>query len=261
MKLTDGVSFSEFKSTLLTDVVITADNPTCSEAQETYFKIRDVQNIFVADTYPPSAQNKLLQTTQIIIQNSTYNTTSYTSAPTNSCKGVIHGVPALTTSNQVIAHIESKVPVITACMMGKTETALIMFQETYVPFTIYYRRLEFRCHPHKPESQQCQTCLQLGRRMEVCPKKGKLTVCDICYQKDTTSDTPHSCVPNCINCGDDHLSNDPNCPTKKQADAQAALAAYKRRVQQRPKAPHEQRTLPPPPKTRSGKISPPPPFK
>ncbi|KAG0431895.1 hypothetical protein HPB47_021349 [Ixodes persulcatus] len=70
-------------------------------------------------------------------QNSTYTMTSYLSAPTNSCKGVIHGVPALIPSDQIIAHIESEAPVITARMMGKTVMALITFQETYVPFTIY----------------------------------------------------------------------------------------------------------------------------
>ncbi|EEC11907.1 hypothetical protein IscW_ISCW020420 [Ixodes scapularis] len=100
--------------------------------------------------------------------------------------------------------------------------------------------------------------------MTSCPSastKGKLTVCDICYQENTTSDTPHNCVPYCINCRDDHCSKDPNCPAKKQADAQATLAAYKRRVQQRPKAPHEQRAPPPAPKFTSGKTSPAPRFK
>ncbi|KAG0428039.1 hypothetical protein HPB47_024951 [Ixodes persulcatus] len=93
--------------------------------------------------------------------------TSCPSTPPNYCKSVIHGVPALTTSDQLITHIESEVPFITTLMMGKTKTALITFQETYVPFTNYYRRLAFRCYAHQPKSQQCQTCLQLGHRTEV----------------------------------------------------------------------------------------------
>ncbi|CAN7945632.1 unnamed protein product, partial [Ixodes pacificus] len=121
-------------------------------------------------------------------------------------------------------------------MMGKTVTALIAFQDTYVPFTIHYRHLELRCYPHKPRSQQCQTCLKLGDRTEVCPKKGTLTVCNICKKqkqkniaktsankkqilkkKHITSDTFPNCVPYCIICRDDHPSKDPHCPAKKQA--------------------------------------------
>ncbi|XP_042142910.1 uncharacterized protein LOC121833572 [Ixodes scapularis] len=256
IKLTDGVSLSELQSTHLTDAVTAATHLTPSEAKETYFKIRDVQNVLIADTYRPSAQEKLLQTTKLTIANRDYAVTSYPSAPTNSCKGVIHGVASLTAPDELIANIESNVPVLTARMMGKTETVLITFEGTYVPYTIYYRRLQFRCHPHKPKSQQCQNCLQLGHRAEVCPKKGKLTVCDICYQENMTSDTLHNCVPYCVNCKEEHASKDPNCPAKKQADAQATLAAYKRRVQQRPKAttiPNTLRTPPPPPRPKGGK--------
>ncbi|KAG0412466.1 hypothetical protein HPB47_010386 [Ixodes persulcatus] len=258
IKLTDGVSLSALQSTHLTDAVTAAAHLTPSEAKETYFKIRDRQNVLIADTYRPSAQEKLVQTTKLTIANRDYAVTSYPSAPTNSCKGVIHGVASLIAPDELIANIESNVPVLTARTMGKTETALITFEGTYVPYTIYYRRLQFRCHPHKPKSQQCQNCLQLGHRAEVCPKKGKLTVCDICYQENMTSDTLHNCVPYCVNRKEERASKDPNCPAKKQAGAQATHAAYKRRVQQRPKAttiPKTLRTPPPPPKPKGGKAS------
>lgn len=71
MKLTDGVSLSELLSTLLIDAVITAARFTPSEVKETYFRIQNAQNILIADMYRPSALKKLLQTTQILIQNDT----------------------------------------------------------------------------------------------------------------------------------------------------------------------------------------------
>ncbi|KAG0411073.1 hypothetical protein HPB47_011816 [Ixodes persulcatus] len=258
IQLTDGVSLSELQSTHLTDSVTADAHLTPSEPKETYFKLRDVQNVLIADTYQPSGQEKLQQTTKLTIANRDYAVTSYPSAPTNSCKGVIHGVASLTAPYQLIANIKSNVPVLTARMMGKTETALITFEGTYVPCTIYYRRLRFRCRPHKSKSQQCQNCLQLGHRVEVCPKKGKITVCDICYQENMTSDTLHDCVPYCVSCKEEPASEDTNCPAKKQADAQVTLCAYKRRAQQRPKAatiPNTLRTPPPPPKPKGGKAS------
>ncbi|KAG0417490.1 hypothetical protein HPB47_005564 [Ixodes persulcatus] len=194
IKLTDGVSLSELQSTHLTNAVTAAAHLTRSEAKETYFKICDVPNVLISDTCPPSVQEKLLLTTKVTTANRDYAVTSYPLAFTNSCKGVIHGVASLTAPDELIANIESNVPVLTGCMMDKTKTALITFEGAYVPCTIYYRRLRFRCHPHEPKSQQCQNCLQLGHRATVCPKKGKLTVCDIYYQENMTSDTLYNCV-------------------------------------------------------------------
>ncbi|KAG0428287.1 hypothetical protein HPB47_024712 [Ixodes persulcatus] len=89
-----------------------------------------------------------------------------TPQPTNSCKGVIHDVASLTAPDELIANIESNVPVLTVRMMGKTETALITFESRY---------------------------------------KGKLTECDICYQENMTSDTLHNCIPYRINCKEEHF--------------------------------------------------------
>ncbi|KAG0410919.1 hypothetical protein HPB47_011983 [Ixodes persulcatus] len=47
-------------------------------------------------------------------------------------------------------------------------------------------------------------------------------------QENMTSDTLHNCVPYCVNWKEEDASKDPNCPAKKQADAQTTLAAYKR---------------------------------
>ncbi|EEC07224.1 hypothetical protein IscW_ISCW005534, partial [Ixodes scapularis] len=111
-----------------------------------------------------------------------------------------------------------EVPVITARTVGKNEMALITLQNTYLPFTIYYRRFEVRRCPSNPKSQQCQTCLQLGHRTGFCLKKGKLTMCDIYDKKKKNnkktriSDISHNCVPYCVICRNDHPSKDPHCP-------------------------------------------------
>ncbi|CAN7942976.1 unnamed protein product, partial [Ixodes pacificus] len=107
IKLTDVVSLSELQSTHLTDAVTAAAHLTPSEAKETYFKIRDVENVLIADTHRPSAEEKLLQTTKLSIANRDCAVTSYPSAPTNSCKAVIHGVACLTASDELIANVES----------------------------------------------------------------------------------------------------------------------------------------------------------
>ncbi|KAG0417916.1 hypothetical protein HPB47_005266 [Ixodes persulcatus] len=81
IKLTNGVSLLALQSTHLTDAITAAAHLTPSEAKETYFKIRVVQNVLIADTYRPSAQERLLQTTKLTIANRDYAVTSYPSAP------------------------------------------------------------------------------------------------------------------------------------------------------------------------------------
>ncbi|KAH9367920.1 hypothetical protein HPB48_008360 [Haemaphysalis longicornis] len=67
--------------------------------------------------------------------------TTYEAAPTDSCRGVIHGVPAGTSPQELLSHlISTGAPIIKARMMGSTETALITFGGSFVPrYVLYYQ--------------------------------------------------------------------------------------------------------------------------
>ncbi|XP_042142193.1 acid-sensing ion channel 4-A-like [Ixodes scapularis] len=86
-------------------------------------------------TFISVLMRQLHKPTHTQIQNIRFIMTSNTSASTNSCKVILYGADTLNTSDQLIDHVQSKVPVITSQTIGKTETSLITLQD--VPFTIY----------------------------------------------------------------------------------------------------------------------------
>ncbi|KAH6935793.1 hypothetical protein HPB50_010060 [Hyalomma asiaticum] len=49
-----------------------------------------------------------------------------------------------------------------ACMMGTTESVLITFSGTIIPRFVYFKRVSFRCRPHKPKPPTLPTALPWG---------------------------------------------------------------------------------------------------
>ncbi|KAG0417782.1 hypothetical protein HPB47_005361 [Ixodes persulcatus] len=125
--------------------------------------------------------------------------------------------------------------IITARMMGRTETALITYEGSYVPRTVLYCQAEYRCYPHRPKAQQCTLCQRLGHRADVCPQAPTTRICPTCSADITNipPTQPHECSPSCLNCGEEHPSTCPTCPARVKADAKAVQAAYKQRLQAR----------------------------
>ncbi|KAG0413886.1 hypothetical protein HPB47_008948 [Ixodes persulcatus] len=102
--------------------IIQAAHLTPTEIKETIMRTRNNQNISAIPTFRPSAHDKVIQFTQIAIQGNAHFVACYPSAPTNSCKGGTHGIPALTSSPQLLEKLVSPGPeILTARVMGKTK--------------------------------------------------------------------------------------------------------------------------------------------
>ncbi|KAH7933017.1 hypothetical protein HPB49_006760 [Dermacentor silvarum] len=158
----------------------------------------------------------------------------YLAAPTNSCRDVIHNVAPDTTPEELLHELHCyKADILLARRMGNTNSALITFAGTHIPFFVYYQRLEFRCRPHKPRAHHCTICLQYGHRTCACPRNQRL--CPTCSTPITEPDEPHSCSPWCLHCQGHHIACAEICPVQKQRDEACANAAKKQRLQHRQK--------------------------
>lgn len=246
LKPQNGFDLTSVRPSTLTEAVMQAANLTPTEIRETILKLRPTQNLAVIDTFRPSAQEKLVQLQTLRLQQENQPVSCYSPAPAHSCKGVIHGVPALTTQKELIAHLHSPGPrIITARMMGKSESVLITFEGTYIPYHILYHRAEYRCRPHRPRAPLCYACLRIGHRSEVCTLKNHIALCENCCADVTTlGDEEHRCSPFCHNCSGDHPPTSNDCPARNQANAKVRQGAYHRRIRQR----HEPTNQPDSPK-------------
>lgn len=232
----DGLSLNSLLPATLMEDIFQAAHLTPTEIKETILRTRNNQNIAAITTFRPSAHDKLLQLKQITVQGSPHPVTCYPSAPTNSCKGVVHGIPALTSTPQLLDKLVSPGPeILTARMMGKTETAIITFEGTHVPFQVLYNQAEYRCRPHRPKSQLCNICLKIGHRADVCPNKSSKRICNICSSDITLlpPEATHECTPYCVNCDGNHPPTEAQCPARLRANAEVTKAAYLRRLKQR----------------------------
>ncbi|KAH9364945.1 hypothetical protein HPB48_017960 [Haemaphysalis longicornis] len=140
---------------------------------------------------------------------------AYLAAPTDSCRGVIHGVEANTPPEELAANlISTGASIISARMMGRTETALITLAGSTITRYVIYHHTDF------------------SHRVDVCPLPPSTVLCPTCSRDITglAADQEHDCVPRCCLCRGAHASTSPKCPTRMDADAQSARRAYKPRI-------------------------------
>lgn len=92
--------------------------------------------------------------------------------------------------------------------MGKTNSAIIVFEGRRVPYYVYYRGAEYRCFLYKKKHEVCAACGQIGHWVDVCPRPDK-RYCSTC----TLSNPPdnHVCELKCAICGKGHLTGDKKC--------------------------------------------------
>ncbi|KAG0431272.1 hypothetical protein HPB47_021941 [Ixodes persulcatus] len=209
---------------------------TPTELREAALSVQPRSNLLIFNTFRQTAMTKVLQLESLSIGDATSGVAAYPAAPVDSCKGVIHGVPAHTSSKYLTDNlIAPGHTIITARMMGRTESALITYEGSYVPRTVLYCQAEYRCYPHCPKAQQCTLCHRLGHRADVCPQDPTTRLCPTCSADimNIPPTQPHECTPSCLNCGEEHPSTCPTCPARVKADAKAVQTAYKQRLQAR----------------------------
>ncbi|KAG0424483.1 hypothetical protein HPB47_028298 [Ixodes persulcatus] len=160
---------------------------TCADVS---LHLRKNNRLAVLRTHHEAIVNRLLRITSITLQNTSPPVHSYLAAPNNSCRGVIHGIASGATPDEII---NDQADILHARRMGTTGSAIITFIGTHVPYTVYYRRLEFRCRPHKPRAHHCNSCVEYRHRTLACP--GNQRRCPTCSTTLARPDEPHPCTP------------------------------------------------------------------
>ncbi|KAH9364890.1 hypothetical protein HPB48_022482 [Haemaphysalis longicornis] len=129
-----GIPLAQIQPTKLMQALAVAAHLTPSEITDSVLQPRPQQNWMTVKTFRPSAQQKLLAIPSFFLGSTEVPVTTYEAAPTDSCRGVIHGVPAGISPQELLSHlISSGAPIIKARMMGSTETALITFRRILHP--------------------------------------------------------------------------------------------------------------------------------
>ncbi|KAH9361698.1 hypothetical protein HPB48_005149 [Haemaphysalis longicornis] len=180
-----GIQLTKSKPNELMQALAAAARLSLSEITDSILQPRPQRNLIAVKTFRPSAQQRLLNIRSFLLASTEVPATTYEASPTDSCRSVIHGVPAGTSSHELLSHlISTGAPIIKARMMGSTETALITFEGSFVPRYVLYYQAEYRCHPEPPKAQFCQRCPchKIGQRKDVCTLPPSTELCQTCSQ-------------------------------------------------------------------------------
>ncbi|KAL1447416.1 hypothetical protein MTO96_044302 [Rhipicephalus appendiculatus] len=137
--------------------------------------------------------------------------------PENTAKGVIHNIPSYDCPENISASlVNDRNPTILQALrrMGKTNTALILFDGDQVPFPVYYRGAEYKCYLHKKRTEVCDNCGGSWPPPGCLPK----TKCRNLHAGCGTANpaTDHPCTLKCFLCGQAHQTGDKTCPQRHQ---------------------------------------------
>ncbi|KAH9378686.1 hypothetical protein HPB48_004201 [Haemaphysalis longicornis] len=119
--------------------------------------------------------------------------------------GVVHGFLARTTPHDLMDRL--RIPtknsmIIQARLLGKSKTALIVFEGNTVPKVLYCYGGEMPCFLYRSTRQVCQVCMMPRHRSDVCPTSSVKT----CHQ--CLTETPvegHKCPVKCNFCREAHF--------------------------------------------------------
>ncbi|KAH7960604.1 hypothetical protein HPB49_021503 [Dermacentor silvarum] len=143
---------------ILTDFIRAAKLPahTCANVS---VHLRNRNRLAILKTHDIELVSRLLSFESIMLAGRIYAVAPYLAAPTNSCRGVIHGI-APGATEELLRDLDSyKADVLLARRMGNTNSARITFAGMHVPFSVYYKRLESRCmdiaRVPAPETSAC----------------------------------------------------------------------------------------------------------
>ncbi|XP_070380658.1 uncharacterized protein [Dermacentor albipictus] len=227
-----GLDMAQQRIAYIKDGVLLAAASTPENAGEDTLRINPRQNTMIMSTPKLDNAKRYSQIREIQLGSNTYSTAAYITAPENTSKGVIHGIPEYDTSEDVEKSLVNcrNPTILHARRMGRTDSVVIVFKGTYVPHYVYYRRAEYRCLLYRKQYETCTTCGRLGHRADVCPTPNSKK-CRGCGTLNPPED--HQCEPRCFMCGKGHLTGDKKCRERFKTPYLLRKRQWKQQQQQR----------------------------
>ncbi|KAM7281624.1 uncharacterized protein ISCGN_005935 [Ixodes scapularis] len=167
------------------------------------------QNVVVISTGSDARAVKYAAMTCICVAGRSYEVRAYVTAPFDTVKGVIRGVPVHHMAEEIERLlIGPRNPTVQAAeRIGSSATVVVIFGGDVVPHQVFYGGSVLRCSLYRKHYEVCKTCGRVGHRTDVCPTPGVRR----CLGCGGTPDPGHTCSPRCGLCGGPHVTGDKVC--------------------------------------------------
>ncbi|XP_075535144.1 uncharacterized protein LOC142570678 [Dermacentor variabilis] len=173
----------------------------------------NTQQIMVVGTPNEDNAARYAKIQEISIQGKPYEVSAYRTAPHDTVKGAIRGIPIDASAEELDRNIvnERNPLAVAAKRIGSTTTVIVEFQGPKVPNFIRYGVTLIPCRLYKKQIDVCQQCGRVGHRKDVFPTP-TIKTCLACGLANPAED--HRCTPKCQLCGDEHPTGDRTCKAK-----------------------------------------------
>lgn len=190
------------------------------------------QNIMVISTPNEDNATRYAKVQDICIQGKLYEVSAYRTAPHDTVKGVIRGIPVDASAEELDRNIvnERNPLAVGAKRIGSTTAVIVAFHGSKVPNTVRYGVTLIPCHLYRKQIDVCQQCGRVGHRKDVCPTP-TIKACLACWLTNPKED--HRCTPNCKLCGGEHPTGDRTCKGKYKTPYVVRKRQWERRQAER----------------------------
>ncbi|KAG0427807.1 hypothetical protein HPB47_025169 [Ixodes persulcatus] len=211
----NGLNVSELSEAQLRDCIARATGIEPEQAADDILRASPKQNTFVISTPSVTRAEAYAKIRELPVGGASYEAMAYATPPDNTSRGVIRNIPDYDTPEDITRSLVYKKnpTILQARRLGKSSSAIILFEGGKVPFYIYYRGAEMRCYLHKKKLEICETCGKVGHKTDVCPKP-ETTYCKVCGMQQPPE--RHACEPKCALCGKGHPKGDKKCHQRFQ---------------------------------------------
>ncbi|XP_075550434.1 uncharacterized protein LOC142584148 [Dermacentor variabilis] len=161
-------------------------------------RLRPGSNIIIASASDEEAAGMIRKINGLNFDGQNYDVNAYVALPEDIKRAAFHGLPPGIAADLLEFKLRLRtqgVEILSARMLGKSETALVTFDGPFIPKYVIFGACECKTHPYRPTRQVCFVCGEQGRRSDVCPTPGT-RICRQCGA--TSSPEGHQCQPKCL---------------------------------------------------------------
>ncbi|XP_050039608.2 uncharacterized protein [Dermacentor andersoni] len=227
-----GLDIVKTGTTTVAAAILTAAKITSEESAADTICPNTQQNIMVVSTPNEDNAARYAKIQEISIQGKPYEVSAYRTAPHDTVKGVIRGIPIDASAEELDRKIvnERNPLAVASKRIGSTTTAIVVFQGPKVPNFVRYGVTLIPCRLYKKQIDVCQQCGRVGHRKDVCPTP-TIKTCLACGLTNPTED--HRCTPKCQLCGGEHPTGDRTCKAKYKVPYVVRKRQWERRQAER----------------------------
>ncbi|XP_075559996.1 uncharacterized protein LOC142591568 [Dermacentor variabilis] len=227
-----GLDIVKTGTTTVAAAILAAAKITSEESAADTICPNTQQNIMVVSTPNEDNAARYAKIQEISIQGKPYEVSAYRTAPHDTVKGIIRGIPIDASAEELDRNIvnEGNPLAVATKRIGSTTTAIVVFQGPKVPNFVRYGVTLIPCHLYRKQIDVCEQCGRVGHRKDVCPTP-TMKKCLACGLENPTED--HRCTPKCNLCGDEHPTGDRTCKAKYKIPYVVRKRQWERRQAER----------------------------